>query len=524
MSSQSKKVLGTCLALPFKLACIGLMIAIPAVGVWVSSSLAVYANRSIALPLLAGLLMFPVLPLLWEAFAAWRHRRKGTSSGRVLTTFDRLILRTVVLNGLCIGVLLCAYPQTAFTALSTRGDWMLAGAQGPRATRVRRGLFRAADTLQWIYDAARENPYDKYDDGSADKHQPASQTRSGTGKDTAPEQQQRPAPTKPSAGETKQPAGQEQEQQQQQQAEQPQKASAQDRPAARPHWPQPGALHHLVRELPASAEASPETLGRYFKQRAADPLSRARAVHDYVAHRIAYDVPAYRNNTYPPQSPEHVLRQRKGVCAGYARLFHAIGTAAGLETVYVVGDARAKLGSVGGAPHAWNAVKLRGAWYLLDVTWDSGYVNGGTFTRQLVTHYFLTPPRVFGLNHFPDDPRWQLRDKPLSRGAFNRQPMLRPAFYAHHLVLLSPKQPQVTVQGSVVVDVDNPEGRHLLATFAPVGQEAPKRRCKVRRGAQTRVTCTIPQEGSFDVRLFASQRRYSTYEWVGTVKVNNQGR
>ena len=49
----------------------------------------------------------------------------------------------------------------------------------------------------------------------------------------------------------------------------------------------------------------------------------------------------------------------------------------------------------------------------VDTTWDAGSVSGVEFTRGYRSAHFLAPPEVMGVTHFPDEPRWQLRDPPL---------------------------------------------------------------------------------------------------------------
>lgn len=51
------------------------------------------------------------------------------------------------------------------------------------------------------------------------------------------------------------------------------------------------------------------------------------------------------------------------VCEGYTKAFQLLLNACGIENIYVVGEGRAQ-------SHAWNLVKLDGAYYYVDVTWD----------------------------------------------------------------------------------------------------------------------------------------------------------
>ena len=88
-------------------------------------------------------------------------------------------------------------------------------------------------------------------------------------------------------------------------------------------------------------------------------------------------------------------------------MFEQLCLRAGLEAVTVVGRTQ------DGGLHAWNAVKVNGNWRLIDVTWCAGYVNDRKFGKKFDTYYYLTSPDLMVLDHFPDDPRWQLRDTPI---------------------------------------------------------------------------------------------------------------
>ncbi len=65
-----------------------------------------------------------------------------------------------------------------------------------------------------------------------------------------------------------------------------------------------------------------------------------------------------------------IFINKKAVCEGYSKAFQLLANYAGLNAIYVVGDA--------GGDHAWNYIELDGKWYALDVTWDDQpSLNGG---------------------------------------------------------------------------------------------------------------------------------------------------
>jgi Transglutaminase-like superfamily len=476
------------------------VITTPLLGAWTSSSLAAYLNGPTALAAASGLLLFPALPLAWDA---WSTRRRGrdprkAKRPRILTFWDRFILRTLGLNLLFLGVLLGTSPATAFTALSTRGDWMLDGHHGESAEAVRKELFRMADRLEWIYLAVHTNPFDQKGDQASDTTSTTGGSSTAPTGSAAPSDTSKPSPVPPPAKDSPKPA------------------------EGSSEWPSPSVLDPLATEIPAASEDSIASVARFIADRASDPARRFRAAHDWVADRIAYDAPAYVSRNFPPQDAETVFRSRKGVCAGYARLLVAFGQALGVETLYVVGDARTSGQHEHGESHAWNAVKLHGRYYLVDATWDSGSVDGTKFTKGYTTDYYLTPAEVFGLDHFPGEARWQLRDQPISRGEFMRQPMMTPRFFAESRKLVSPDRSQVTVSGPLVVEMGNPRGFFTLADFYPEGG-GQGQRCEVENGAAARVTCSFPSSGMWVVKIFSGEKEYGQYHYIGQVEANKSG-
>lgn len=476
------------------------VVALPLAGVWAASSLAAYSNGPRWAALLAGLCFFPILPLAWEAFAAWRRSREKNPKPRILTYGDRILLRTLGLNLVFLGALLLAAPKVLFTALSARGDWFLEGARGAWVEPTRRALFATADRLEWLYLATNENPY------RDDQPKPTgSSTSSAT---PVPP----PVPTEKPRQEDK--------------PDHQDKPIPEPAPAPRPEagpkrWPFREELHPAVLSIPPEVETSLVAVAKHLAAKEPDPVLRVKALHDYVADRIAYDGESYVAKRYPPQDAETVFSTRRGVCAGYAKLLVAMGEAAGVSIAYVVGFSRDMGGDVAGEGHAWNAALVDGKWYLIDATWDAGYLKGPEFVKEYSTDYLMAPPEVFGANHLPDEPRWQLSATPISRGDFVRQPNLRPGFHAKGLVLVDPKRSQVTVDHEAVVTLENPNGMSILADFEAKGATQTSR-CKVTPGATTLIRCGLPAEGTYHVRLFANEAPVGNHSFVGQFEVNRR--
>lgn len=471
----------------FKFLLVLIIIGTPVLGFWLASSLAAYLNGPTWLSFVAGLLLFPVLPLLWEANSARRRKKKAIDKPRFITVGPRLTMRTLFLCFIFIGSILFWQAETAFLALSTRGDWMLESQvlkkrfdQSQRES-IRHIIFGTANRLEWLYGLTHKNPYhDLVDDEGS--------------------QSIKPEPV-PLPGET-----------------------GLDEPARLSDvWPWPdNNLHPAVVSLPTEKETDIQSVARYIAEQESDRYRRIKALHDYVADRISYDTNALRTRSFPAQDAETVFQTRKSVCAGYANLLFALGEAIGEEIVIVSGDARGQDSGLSGVGHAWNAARINDKWYLLDATWDSGYVNDYKYTKQYRTDYLFPPPQIIIITHFPDNPDWQLLPEPISRGEFLRQPWIKPPFFAEGMKLIEPQRSQTDVTKLATIKIENPRHQFLMAKYAHKGGQ-PKKDCEVDRARETCITCEFPNKGTYEVSLYSSNKQYgSTYDFVGKIEFNRR--
>lgn len=117
------------------------------------------------------------------------------------------------------------------------------------------------------------------------------------------------------------------------------------------------------------------------------------ALHDWITEKNQYDL------TYTYYSAENLFMYHTGVCQAYTDAYSYMLKAAGIEVKEISGEA-------GGDGHAWNLVKLDGAWYHVDCTWDDPIPDG-----QERHDYCCVPDDVMRQDH-----TWNAADYPAATG------------------------------------------------------------------------------------------------------------
>lgn len=96
---------------------------------------------------------------------------------------------------------------------------------------------------------------------------------------------------------------------------------------------------------------------------------KIKAIYKWVKDFTEYDYETYYriindesvDRRDASQSAASVFFDGRAVCAGYADAFYYLANLAGVDCIWVHGG-----------NHGWNAVKLNGSWYFIDVTDESG--------------------------------------------------------------------------------------------------------------------------------------------------------
>jgi transglutaminase/protease-like cytokinesis protein 3 len=189
-------------------------------------------------------------------------------------------------------------------------------------------------------------------------------------------------------------------------------------------------------------------------------LEKTRSIFRWITENIAYDTKEYHVtpdqssytklfNTidinkkniyelYDEKIATYVLKNKKGICAGYAALFKALCDSSKIKAEIVNGKAKNSTSQIGTAfkeNHAWNAVYLDDKWQLVDVTWASGSCNDSVtmFIKKYDDSYFLTPPNKLILNHYPTDAKWFLMKNVPSEVQFYSYPLIFNGYFQNDI-------------------------------------------------------------------------------------------
>lgn len=191
---------------------------------------------------------------------------------------------------------------------------------------------------------------------------------------------------------------------------------------------------------------------------------KSRAIFYWICKNISYDVEfankieSQNIQAFSYKTQEEFVKKEKifnanlalstfnlktGVCYGYSTLYAELANRLGLECKLIRGNLKYNPQQIGlklETNHGWNIVKINGEWKLIDCTLAAGRISSKTelFVFDYNDSYFFTEPKLFFLNHFPDDNKFHFADEKTKNDYINL-PIYFPDFLRNQSKLILPE-------------------------------------------------------------------------------------
>ncbi|XP_046335302.2 uncharacterized protein LOC124117442 [Haliotis rufescens] len=225
-------------------------------------------------------------------------------------------------------------------------------------------------------------------------------------------------------------------------------------------------------------------------------------------------------------SPEEVLMGLKTGKTTYAMVFDTMCNYAGLHSKIISGYAKGadyrpgQKFEPGSNQHSWNAVYIYGTWCLIDAHWAARRIIGKQaaseeFHYQLDEYFFLPDPHQLIYTHFPDDPKWQLLERPINLEEFENMPHMKPQFFKYGLEFVTNRTAVIYSRGEINIRLRYPAHKMAVAfnfTISTEDGEEDMRGMKLSRfgmqestGGIASFKLRLPEKGSYILYIYAKE-------------------
>lgn len=237
-------------------------------------------------------------------------------------------------------------------------------------------------------------------------------------------------------------------------------------------------------------------------------FERVKKAHDVICLLISYDAKNFWAGTVPRQDWQNVIKSKTAVCEGYANLFQQFCRELKISSQKVTGFSRGVGNDIetenpSKSNHAWNIVCIESEWYLIDCTWDSGYMSGRQSVQSYTTDWLFLKPEHFICTHFPSDESFQLIQKPISITEFLMLPDFRPKLFEYAGESLSHIKKITQLEDSLVLNYNLKSGYVFDFSISKKGSSQINNRVFTENNDENSTTImNFPGEGVYTVMIF----------------------
>ncbi|OWF35614.1 hillarin-like isoform X1 [Mizuhopecten yessoensis] len=260
-------------------------------------------------------------------------------------------------------------------------------------------------------------------------------------------------------------------------------------------------------------------------------LEKSRAIFRWITVKDLNKLEV--DETVNPESPMGLLRGIKYGTESYHDLFKRLCSYAGLHCEVIQGLSK----GAGYKPgmrmdndkfrNSWTAVFIEGSWCFINCNWGARHVKGhdkdekdvitglATFYYRCDEFYFITDPEDHIHQHFPDDPKWQLLECPISLTEFINLPIVKSPFFNYGLKFANHYDgTQYTSNGIIVLQLKIPNllgfGYTLDAKDSDMDPHKLEGRVMLRIiGHKAIFTVAPPKTGKYFLTIYAKEDWHS---------------
>ncbi len=126
-------------------------------------------------------------------------------------------------------------------------------------------------------------------------------------------------------------------------------------------------------------------------------LVKCKKIHDYMVKNVVYDHAAvgHAEEYFEAYTIAGVFYKKRAVCEGVSKAFKFLCDRLKVDGAVIIGDSLLNSDS-GNSGHAWNAVRIDGEYFHMDITWDMCMSGQCRVNRY---DYFLIPDGWINTDH-----------------------------------------------------------------------------------------------------------------------------
>lgn len=167
--------------------------------------------------------------------------------------------------------------------------------------------------------------------------------------------------------------------------------------------------------------------------------------------------------------------------------------------------------------HAWNMVKVKGTWYLVDCAWDAGQMEGYETKQEYRTDWLFMKPEHFIYTHLPSNKNNQLVFPRISPERFSDLPELRPNFFDSVNSVPSNLKKMNYCDESFRFPLDTKTGYNITFTIEDISDSSEVIDCYSIKtsGSRKYATFSFPKAGQYSVKMFSWKDGVQIGEYCG---------